>query len=121
MKVYPMASVHDHLEEDWRHTEQAFEAALTELRAPAAAAGLVLRQPHHDMAGWPHVLHAEVLPTGSCRVLTCLDVGLNDHGQMLLQTIPGEARTFASFQPRDKAFYVRRLRLIVEAALSGDD
>jgi hypothetical protein len=73
------------------------------------------------MDGWPHVLHAEVLPAGSCRVLTCLDVGLNDHGQMLLQTIPGETRTFASFQPRDKAFYVRRLRRIVDAALASDD
>ena len=115
-----MTSVRDHLEETWRDTEDAFEAALTELRAPAAAAGLVLRQPRHDMEGWPHVLHAEVLPTGSCRVLTCMDVGLNDHGQMLVQTIPGEARTFASFQPHDKAFYVRRLRLIVEAAIAGD-
>jgi hypothetical protein len=73
------------------------------------------------MDGWPHVLHAEVLSTGSCRVLTCLDVALNDHGRMLLQTIPGETRTFASFQPRDKAFYVRRIRRIVEAARSGDD
>jgi hypothetical protein len=116
-----MTSVRDHLEEDWRETEQAFEAALVELRAAAAADGLVLRQPHHDMDGWPHVLHAEVLPAGSCRVLTCLDVGLNDHGQMLLQTIPGETRTFASFQPRDKAFYVRRLRRIVDAALASDD
>ena len=116
-----MTSVRDHLEDDWNDTEQAFQAALTELRGPAAAAGLVLRQPRHDMDGWSHVLHAEVLSAGSCRVLTCLDVGLNDHGQMLLQTIPGEARTFASFQPRDKAFYVRRLRLIVEAALAGDD
>jgi hypothetical protein len=115
-----MTSVRDQLEEEWRDTEDAFEAALTELRGPAAAAGLVLRQPHHDMDGWSHVLHAEVLPTGSGRVLTCLDVGLNDRGQMLLQTIPGEARTFASFQPRDKAFYVRRLRLIVEAAIAAD-
>jgi hypothetical protein len=116
-----MTSVRDHLEEDWRDTEQAFEAALTELRRPAAAAGLVLRQPHHDIDGWAHSLHAEVLPTGSCRVLTCLDVGLNHHGQMLLQTIPGEARTFASFQPHDKDFYVRRLRRIVEAALASYD
>jgi hypothetical protein len=116
-----MTSVRDHSEQ-WRDTEQAFAAALTELRGPAAAVGLVLRQPHHDIDGWRHSLHAEVLPTGSCRVLTCLDVGLNDHGQMLLQTIPGEARTFASFEPKDKAFYIRRLRRIVEAAaLASED
>jgi hypothetical protein len=116
-----MTGVCDHLEEEWRDAELAFEAAVTELRWPAAEAGLVLRQPHHDIQGWAHSLHAEVLPAGSCRVLTCLDVGLNDHGQMLLQTIPGEARTFASFQPHDKDYYVRRLRRIVEAALAGYD
>jgi hypothetical protein len=68
------------------------------------------------MDGWPYVLHAEVLPSGSWRVLSSLDVGLNTHGEMLLQTIPGAARTYASFLPRDKDFYLRQLRRLVEAA-----
>ncbi len=114
-----MTGVRDHLT-DWRDNQRAFEAAITELRGPAAAAGLVLRQPHNDMEGWPYVLHAEVLPCGSLRVLSCLDVGLNEHGKMLLQTIPGEARTFSSFRPHDKAFYVRRLSRLVEAALAAE-
>jgi hypothetical protein len=114
-----MTSVGDHLT-DWRNDERAFEAAISELKGPAAAAGLVLRQPHNAIEGWPHVLHAEVLPSGSLRVLSCLDVGLGAHGEMLLQTIPGETRTFASFRPHDKAFYVRRLRRLVEAALADD-
>jgi len=115
-----MTSVRDHLD-DWRDTESAFEAALTELRGPAAAAGLVLRQPHDPIEGWPHVLHAEVLHRDSCRVLSCLDVGLDAHGKMLLQAIPGEFRTFASFQPHDKDYYVRRLRRLVEVAQASDD
>jgi hypothetical protein len=114
-----MTSARDHLTV-WRGNERAFEAALTELRGPAAAAGLVLRQPHNDIEGWPYVFHAEVLPTGSSEVLSCLDEGLDEHGRMLFQTIPGETRTFSSFQPHDKAFYLRRLRRLLDAALASD-
>jgi hypothetical protein len=114
-----MTSERDHLD-DWRENKQAFEAALTELRGQAAAAGLVLRQPHHPMEGWPHVLHAEVLPSGSWRVLSCLDVALNGRGEMLMQTIPGEARKFSSFEPRGKEFYLRRLRRLVEVARASE-
>ncbi len=114
-----MTSAHDYLA-DWRKDERAFEAAVTELRGPASAAGLMLRQSHYDIEGWPHVLHAEVLPRGSLQVLSCIDVGMGRHGEMLLQTIPGEARTFSRFAPHDKAFYVKRLSRLVEAALADN-
>ena len=113
-----MTSDLDHLT-DWRENERAFEAALSELKGPAAAAGLVLDQPHDPMEGWPHVLHAEVRPAGSLRVLSCLDVGLNKRGAMLVQALPGEVRTFARFEARDKEFYLKRLRHLVEAAQAG--
>jgi hypothetical protein len=115
-----MHSVHDPLT-DWSDNERAFDAAVTQLRGPAAAMGLVLRQPHHPIEGWPHVLRAEVLPAGSGRVLSCIDVGLNRRGEMLWQTIPGEVRRFASFRPHDKDYYVRRLQRLVDAALAGDN
>ena len=115
-----MTSAHQRLD-DWRDNERAFEAALTEVRGPASEVGLVLRQPHNPIAGWPLVLHAEVLPAASFRVLSCLDVGLNGRGQMLWQTIPGETRTFSSFKPHDKEYYVELLQRLVEAALATVD
>ena len=114
-----MTSVRDHLT-DWRENERAFEAAIDELRGPAAAAGLVLRQPRNNIEGWSHVLHAELLPSASLRVMSCIDVGMGAHGEMLLQTIPGEARTFTSFRPHTKAFYVKRLSRLMDAALADD-
>ena len=111
-----MACGSDHLA-DWRDNERAFQAAMTEVTPLVSAAGYVLKQPHNTMEGWPYVLHAEVRPTSSLRLLACLDVALNDHGEMLVQTIPGEARTFHSFQARDKAYYVRSFRRLVGSAL----
>ena len=114
-----MSSVSDHLA-GWRDNERAFQAAVNELKDPAAEVGLVLSQPHNVMRGWPHALHAEVRRRGSLSLLSCLDVGLSAQGEMLLQTIPGEARTFASFRPRDKDFYVKSIRRLVEAALDSE-
>ena len=115
----PMSLASDHLA-DWRDNERAFQAAMTEVNALASAAGYVLKQPHNEMEGWPYVLHAEVRPTSSLRLLACLDVALNDHGEMLVQTIPGETRTFHNFRAKDKAFYVRSFRRLVGSALVSD-
>jgi hypothetical protein len=45
-------------------------------------------------------------------------VGLNRDGEMLLQTLPGRARTFDSFRPRDELFYLRIFGRLVESALN---
>ncbi len=113
-----MSSFTQHLT-DWRENEQAFLAALTELRGAAAGVGLVLDHPHDTLDGWPYLLRAEVRRNGSRRVLSGMDVGLNQRGEMLLQTLPGKARTFSSFRPRDKVFYLRSFRRLVEAAIAN--
>jgi len=109
----------DHLE-DWRQNERAFEAALAELKAPAAVAGLILTELHFPIEGWTRVLSAEVRARGVSRVLAGIDVGLDSHGAMLLQTLPGDSRRFSSFHPRDKDFYVRRLRRLVAVAIASN-
>ncbi len=106
---------------DWRENEQAFLAALTDLRGAAAGVGLVLDQPHKTIDGWPYLLHAEVRPDRGSRVLSGIDVGLNLRGGMLLQTLPGKARTFASFQPQDEVFYLRSFRRLVVAAMASSE
>jgi hypothetical protein len=113
-----MASFADHLTE-WRENEQAFVSALTELRGAAAGAGLVLDQAQTSLNGWPYLLHAEVRPSGGGRILSGLDVGLNQDGEMLLHTLPGKPRTFRSFRPRDKVFYLRSFLRLVESALAS--
>jgi hypothetical protein len=101
----------------WRDNRRAFQMALADLQGTAAAVGLDLRQAEDGLEGWPHVLRAEVRSRESLRVLASLDVGLGEGGTMLLQTSPGETRTFSRFQARDRAFYLRRICDLVEAAL----
>jgi hypothetical protein len=101
----------------WRDNKRAFQMALADLQGTAAAVGLDLRQAEDRTEEWAYVLRAEVRSRGSWRVLASLDVGLGEQGTMLLQTSPGEARTFSRFQPRDRAFYLRRICDLVEAAL----
>jgi hypothetical protein len=104
---------------DWLENERAFVAALSELRGAAAGAGLVLDQSHATIEGWPYLLHAEVRASGSRRVLSGIDVGLNLRGEMLLQRLPGKAQTFPSFRPRDEVFYLRSFGRLVELALAA--
>jgi hypothetical protein len=105
---------------DWQENERAFHAAVSELHGPAAALGLVLAEPHYPVDGWRCVLHAELRRNGSQRVLSCIDVGLNASGEMLVQTLPGEVRKLSSFEARDKAFYLRKFRRLVGVALVSD-
>ena len=101
----------------WRDNKRAFQVALADLQGTASAVGLVLSQADDLMEGWAQVLRAEVRHDRGARVLASLDVGLSKEGLMLLQTSPGEARVFSSFQPRDRAFYLRRFCGLIEAAL----
>jgi hypothetical protein len=101
----------------WRDNKRAFQMALADLQGAAAAVGLDLRQAEEVAEGWPHVLRAEVRSLENWRVLASLDVGLGEQGTMLLQTSPGESRTFSRFRARDRAFYLRRICDLVEAAL----
>jgi hypothetical protein len=103
----------------WRDNKHAFEAALADLQETAAAVGLALNYAEDGSEGWPQVLHAEVRPSGSGRVLARLDVGLSKQGLMLFQTSPGEARIFSSFRARDRAFYIRRFCGLIESALQA--
>jgi hypothetical protein len=114
----PMADFTQHLA-DWRTNEQAFHAALTGMRGAAADVGLILDRPEGVMNGWPYLLRAEVRPSGSRRVLSGMDVGLNRNGEMLLRTLPGTTRKFANFRPRDEVFYLRVFGRLVESALKG--
>jgi hypothetical protein len=101
----------------WDDNRQAFLAALADLQETAVAVGLVLQQAVDSSDGWPYVLRAEIRPSGGWRVLASLDVGLSEHGAMLLRSFPGEARMFSRFRARDRTFYVRRFCSLIEAAL----
>jgi hypothetical protein len=101
----------------WRDNKRAFQAALADLQGTAAAVGLVLSQAEDLIEGWPRVLRAEVCRNGGSRVLASLNVGLSETGLMLLQASPGEARVFSRFDARDRAFYLRRFCVLIEAAL----
>jgi hypothetical protein len=111
-----MSAIFDHTGQ-WHDNKEAFQAALADLQDTAGAVGLVLRQAVDSSEGWPHVLRAEVRPSGAWRVLASLDVGLSEHGAMLLRTSPGEARMFSRFRARDRIFYLRRFCRLIETAL----